>query len=135
VLNRIGLHIFVPIFKLSYQDLKNDIIKNGKIGNGYNLGNGVKKDIAQICSLFILAIEPLLRNINKNNTITAIRSRKINLTWSKIFGYEDDVTIITDNANNNITQFFLNIKANQSICTEVKCGQNQKTKYHQSKCS
>ena len=42
VLNRIGLHIFVPIFKLSYQDLKNDIIKNGKIGNGYNFGNGVK---------------------------------------------------------------------------------------------
>jgi hypothetical protein len=42
VLNRIWLHIFVPIFKLSYQDLKNDIIKNGKIGNGYNFGNGVK---------------------------------------------------------------------------------------------
>ena len=42
VLNRIGLHIFVPIFKLSYQDLKNDIIKNGKICNGYSFGNGVK---------------------------------------------------------------------------------------------
>ena len=67
----------------------------------------MKPDNALICSLFILAIEPLLININKNNTITDITSRAINLTWSKIFSYIDDVTIITAIANNNIIQIFL----------------------------
>ncbi len=32
MLNRIRLAIFVPILKLSYQNLKNDIFRNGKIG-------------------------------------------------------------------------------------------------------
>jgi len=42
LLQRTGLHSFIPIFQLLYKDLKNDIIINGKIGRGYNLGNGVK---------------------------------------------------------------------------------------------
>ena len=51
-------------------------------------------------------MEPLLRNITKNNTITAIRSRTINYTWPKIIGYADDVTIITENSNNSVKQVF-----------------------------
>jgi len=51
-------------------------------------------------------MEPLLRNIAKNNTITAVRSRIINYTWPKINGYADDVTIITENTNNSVKQIF-----------------------------
>jgi hypothetical protein len=65
LLQRTGLHNFVPIFQLLYKDLRNDIIINGKIGDGYSLGNGVKQGDALSCSLFILAMEPLLRNITK----------------------------------------------------------------------
>jgi len=51
-------------------------------------------------------MEPLLRNIAKNNTITGIKSRKINFTWPKIIGYADDVTINTENTNNSVKQIF-----------------------------
>jgi len=60
LLNRTRQHNYVQIFKLSYKDLRNDIRINGKIGNGYGLGNGVKQGHSLSCSLFILAIEPLL---------------------------------------------------------------------------
>jgi hypothetical protein len=106
LLQRTGLHNFVPIFQLLYKDLRNDIIINGKIGDGYSLGNGVKQGDALSCSLFILAMEPLLRNISKNSTITAIKSRSIDYTWPKIIGYADDVTIITENTNNSVRQIF-----------------------------
>jgi len=106
LLDRIGLQNFIPIFKLLYKDLRNDIIINGKIGKGYSLGNGVKQVDALSCSLFILAMEPLLRNIAKNNTITAVGSRTLNYTWPKIIGYADDVTIITENTNNSVKQIF-----------------------------
>jgi hypothetical protein len=99
LLNRMRPHNFESIFKLSHKGLKNDILKMFvKIGKCSNLGNGVKQDNVLNCSLFILAIEPLLRNINKNTTITEIRKRKIDLTSSKIFGYADGVTIIIENA-------------------------------------
>ena len=84
LLDKIGLHNFKPIFQLLYKDLRNDIIINGKIGKGYSLGNGVKQGDALSCSLFILAMEPLLRNIMKNNTITAIKSRTIDYTWPNL---------------------------------------------------
>ena len=107
LLNRIRPQNFESIFKLSHKGLKNDIlIKIVKIGKCFNLGNGVKQDNVLNCSLFILAIEPLVRNINKNTTITEIRNRTIDLTSSKIFGYADDVTIIIENANNSVIQIF-----------------------------
>jgi hypothetical protein len=106
ILDRTGLHNFKPIFQLLYKDLSNDIIINGKIGKGYALGNGVKQGDALSCSLFILAMEPLLRNIARNNTIKALKSRTIDYTWPKIVGYADDVTIITENSNNSVKQIF-----------------------------
>jgi hypothetical protein len=106
LLQRTGLHNFIPIFQLLYKDLRNDIIINGKIGSGYSLGNAVKHGDALSCSLFILTMESLLWNIAKNNTIAAIKSRTINFTWPKIIGYADDVTIITENTNNSVKQIF-----------------------------
>jgi len=80
LLQKTGLHNFVPIFKLLYKDLRNDIIINGKIGNGYNLGNGVKQGDALSYSLFILAMEPLLRNIIKQHSFCSKKqSNKLNV--------------------------------------------------------
>ena len=106
LLQRTGLHNLIPIFQLLYKDLRNDIIINGKLRSGYTLGNEVKQGDALSCSLFILAMEPLLRNIAKNNTIAAIKNRTIIFTWLKIIGYADDVTIITENTNNSVKQTF-----------------------------
>jgi hypothetical protein len=51
-------------------------------------------------------MEPLLRNIITNNTITAIKSRAINFTWPKIIAYADDLSIITENTYNSVKQIF-----------------------------
>jgi len=67
ILEKCGLTSFIPTFKLLYKDLHNDIIINGKIGKGYKIGNGVKQGDALSCSLFLLAIEPVIRNINANH--------------------------------------------------------------------
>jgi hypothetical protein len=97
VLHRCALTNFTPIFKLLYKDLRNDIMINGRIGSGYNISNGVKQGDALSCSLFILAIEPVVRNIMQNNSILPLRSNELNYDWPKVFGYADDLTIITNN--------------------------------------
>jgi hypothetical protein len=70
------------------------------------LGNGVKQGDTLSFSLFILAKELLLRNIRKNNTRRAIKSRTADSTWPKIIGYADEVTIITENTNKSVKQIF-----------------------------
>ncbi len=95
VLEAVGLGNFVGTFKLLYKDLVNDIMINGQIGPGYNIKNGVKQGDALSCSLFLLAIEPVLRNIDKNDSILRISSARLNFMWPKSVAYADDITVIT----------------------------------------
>jgi hypothetical protein len=106
ILNKIGLSTFVPIFRLLYKDLSNDILINGAIGEGYKLGNGVKQGDALSCSLFLLAMEPLIRNISANQRVTPITSTILPYTWPKILGYADDITVLTQNSNNCVNEIF-----------------------------
>jgi hypothetical protein len=106
VLDRVGLGKFNPIFKLLYKNLTNDILINGTIGSGFTLGNGVKQGDALSCSLFLLAMEPVLRNIESNVAITAITSPVLNFTWPKVLGYADDLTVLTQNTNDCINEIF-----------------------------
>jgi hypothetical protein len=106
VLNHVGLTRMVPIFKLLYKDLSNDIIINGRIGKGYKINNGVKQGDALSCSLFILAMEPLIRNITNNATIKAVKSDPLNFTWPKVVAYADDVTVVTHNENQSVGAIF-----------------------------
>jgi hypothetical protein len=106
ILHRIGLSRFVPIFELLYKDLSNDVIINGSIGMGHTIGNGVKQGDALSCSLFLLAMEPVIRNITSNNVITAVTSQKLRYTWPVVLGYADDITIITHNTNVCVNEVF-----------------------------
>jgi hypothetical protein len=106
ILHRIGLHNFVPIFKLLYKDLKNDIIINGGVGGQFMINNGVKQGDALSCSLFILAIEPVIRNINANPLIRPITSRLLDFQWPKVLAYADDLTIITENTDISVNAIF-----------------------------
>jgi hypothetical protein len=106
VLMAVGLTNFVPIFQLLYKDLTNDIIINGRIGPGYRIKNGVKQGDALSCSLFILAIEPVLRNIDRNGGIGQITSHRLNFTWPKAVAYADDITIITQNEQRCVQNIF-----------------------------
>jgi len=106
ILEKCGLTSFIPTFKLLYKDLHNDIIINGKIGKGYKIGNGVKQGDALSCSLFLLAIEPVIRNINANHQIMPLHSEKINYTWPKVLAYADDITVLTQNTEASVNCIF-----------------------------
>ncbi len=106
VLDQVGLGQFNPIFRLLYKDLRNDIIINGKIGPVYALGNGVKQGDALSCSLFLQAMEPLIRNIENNIHIQAISSPHIDYRWPKVLGYADDITVITANTHECVNEIF-----------------------------
>ena len=92
VLKKIGLGNFVKIFDLLYRDQKVDIILNGQDAGKYKIKNGVKQGDALSCILFILGIEPLLRNINSDQEIKGININSNNIP--KAVAYADDVACI-----------------------------------------
>jgi len=106
ILEKIGLTNFVPIFKLLYKDLVNDILINGKGGTKFKICNGVKQGDALSCSLFILAIEPVIRNMQVNEEITQINCNRLNFTWPKVLAYADDITVLTKNSHRSIQAIF-----------------------------
>ena len=93
-LRKFGCSKFVPIFKTLYKDLKTDIIVNGKIVPGFKINRGVKQGDALSCILFIMCMEPLLRNINSNQEIKALRSNILSCELPKTYAYADDVNCI-----------------------------------------
>jgi retron-type reverse transcriptase len=97
VLEKIKLENFNPILKLLYSDLSNETLINGEIKGKHAVQNGVKQGDALSCTLFILAIEPLLRNIQLNNDINPVKSELLQYEWPKCFGYADDITCVVQN--------------------------------------
>jgi len=93
-LKEYGLDSFIPIFNILYRDQKVDIALNGDIINGYQIKNGVKQGDSLSCILFILCIDPLIRNIENNEHIGRIETP--NYTSPKILAYADDVTCLID---------------------------------------
>jgi hypothetical protein len=106
VLEKVGLRNFVPIFKLLYKNLTNDILINGQASVGFQINNGVKQGDALSCSLFILAIEPVLRNLQVNERIQAITCHRLNFTWPKVIAYADDISVITKNNHRAVQAIF-----------------------------
>ena len=106
VLDRVGLNNFNPILSLLYRNLKNDIIVNGEVKGRHSVTNGVKQGDALSCTLFILGIEPLIRNIQNNNQIVPIKSRTLQYEWPKVFGYADDITCVVLNNDTSKQQIF-----------------------------
>ena len=95
-LEKIGLKKFIPIFRILYSDLSSDILINGKVVKGFRIKRGVKQGDALSCILFIICIEPLLRNIEANEQITRIKKRTEPLVEEVelpvAYAYADDVS-------------------------------------------
>ena len=102
VLTKIGLVDMVRIFDLLYAENKVEIMLNNKICKGYCIGNGVKQGDALSCTLFILAMEPLIRNIEANQNIERLRSERYGISFPKCIGYADDINILTTNSVNGV---------------------------------
>ena len=79
------------------RDRKNqevDIILNGNTTGKYKIKNGVKQGDALSCILFILGIEPLLRNINNDNLIKPITGSHSKIP--KAVAYADDIACLVN---------------------------------------
>jgi hypothetical protein len=89
-----GLDEFIPIFNLLYNEQSVDIAINGDTVKGYTIRNGVKQGDSLSCILFILCMDPLIRNIEQNNNIQRLEIDNFNPP--KVLAYADDVTCLTD---------------------------------------
>ena len=97
-LSKFGFESFVPIFNILYKDLKSDIIINGGIHSGYKINRGVKQGDALSCILFIMCMEPLIRNLERSQDIDPIFSTNLQADLPKALAYADDVScVIKDN--------------------------------------
>ena len=90
-LDAFGCSRFIPIFRTLYNELSTDIIINGRVTKGFLIKRGVKQGDALSCIIFIICMEPLLRNIEANEEIEAIPSATLNKTLPKVYAYADDV--------------------------------------------
>ena len=105
-LKAFGLECFVHVFDTLYRDLSSEIIINGKTISGYKILKGVKQGDALSCILFILCIEPLIRNIKHNPNIEPIESALLPIRMPKAYGYADDVTVVAKRTVEGIQSIF-----------------------------
>ncbi len=63
------------------------------------------------CSL-LLAIEPVIRNMYNNTDIVELKSFRLNMAWSKVLGYANDLTVITKNSNSSVNTVFAEYELN-----------------------
>jgi hypothetical protein len=89
-----GLEKFIPIFELLYKDQRVDIALNSDVINGYVIKNGVKQGDSLSCILFIMCMDPLIRNIENNTNIE--RVEMVDYVPPKVIAYADDVTCFVD---------------------------------------
>ena len=94
LLRKIGLSEFVKIFDLIYKNQNVSIQVNNREAGKYKIKNGVKQGDALSCILFILGIEPLIKNINLDPVIKNIKIHEHIIP--KIVAYADDVACIIE---------------------------------------
>ena len=105
-LKAFGLSSFTAIFDVLYKGLQSKIIINGQAVEGFDILRGVKQGDALSCVLFIMCIEPLIRNIKANPLIENITSVTLPLNIPKSYGFADDVSIATKNKATNVQAIF-----------------------------
>jgi hypothetical protein len=67
---------FIQIFKTLYRNIIAKILVNGFASESIKIERGVKHGDALSCAIFILCIDPLLRNLNKNKRIESQNQKK-----------------------------------------------------------
>jgi hypothetical protein len=100
---------FINNFRVLYANLSSTIMINGHKSEKINIRRGVKQGDALSCSLFILCIDPLIRNIKANNRIKGIdlKSRKYYMKDTyKVSGYADDIAIICKSDIESVNEVF-----------------------------
>jgi hypothetical protein len=98
---------FIRYFDVLYKDITSTIMINGYKSTCINIKRGVKQGDALSCALFILCIDPLLRNISNNNKIEGVSiSSGTQFPSLKVSGYADDIAIICKSNHQSINEVF-----------------------------
>jgi exonuclease III len=111
VLEKYGFGIvFRTYFKTLYKDLTARILVNGYMSEKINIERGVKQGDALSCAIFILCIDPLIRNINNNKSIKPVEIRKNTNKLKgqhKACGFADDISVACMNDRKSVSQIFV----------------------------
>jgi hypothetical protein len=101
---------FRQAFKILYTNITARIMINGFVSDRINIERGVKQGDALSCAIFILCMDPLLRNLNMNEDILGIKlSSKSSVTTfqHKGSGYADDISIICKDTKGSLKSIFV----------------------------
>ncbi len=101
----------ISTFKVLYNKITARILVNGFQSDSINIERGVKQGDALSCAIFIICIDPLIRNINYNENIKPIIIRKKNSREKtdivfKAAAYADDISIVCTNSQESIQHVF-----------------------------
>jgi hypothetical protein len=96
---------FINIFKILYKDITARILINGYQSESIPIRRGVKQGDALSCAIFIICIDPLLRNLNKSKDIEEIKIQTSNIFF-KAGAYADDVSVVCKNTAKSIHGVF-----------------------------
>jgi len=104
LLHILGLFGFPPNYinsvKTIYNNLNASVLVNGFTREMFDIEQSVKQGDALSCALFIIAVEPLLRQINKNKNIKGIELTSDNSDDQfnlKDMSFADDITALCRN--------------------------------------
>jgi retron-type reverse transcriptase len=101
--------MFRSYFKTLYKDISAKIIINGYFSDPISIERGVKQGDALSCAIFILCIDPLLRNLNNNSKIAPVKlkcKKDISAQVHKACGFADDVSVICMDDKVSVQQVF-----------------------------
>jgi hypothetical protein len=101
----------IATFKVLYNKITARILVNGFQSESINIERGVKQGDALSCAIFIICIDPLIRNINSNNRIRPIsimrkNGKEVRDLIFKAAAYADDISIVCQNTKDSIQQVF-----------------------------
>jgi len=100
---------FIETVRMLYNDIKADILVNGYRTTMIRIRRCVKQGDALSCALFIICLDPVLRNIENNKKIKAIEI-KTPITHDKVEkktgAYADDVGAVVLNEEESINGIF-----------------------------
>ena len=92
---------FIKVFNTLYTNNCASVQVNGHLSSPFKLERGVKQGDALSCGLFVLAMDPLIRNIAANPSIKglSIPTDDNDYVEIKVLAYADDVAIVCQNRN------------------------------------
>jgi len=101
---------FISVVRTLYKEIKADILVNGFRSTMIRIERCVKQGDAFSCAMFIICLDPVLRNIENNKRIKHVEiklplsNRKIK---NKTGAFADDVGAVTMNQKESINQIFV----------------------------